>query len=107
MRQFTVILILEWLTHSAPLLCTVLQRDTCALEPPRKSKAFKKVVTGENSGVSYVNSTRKAFESDQAYAFVLERNRLDMELYEFAVELNLKQLRAFRLPLPPFERYTH
>ncbi len=97
MRQFTVILILEWLTHSASLLCTVLQWESCDVE----SQHHKSTPT------AHVNSTREGFGSDQAYAFVLERNRLDMELYEYAVELNLKQLRAFGLPLPPLEKYTH
>ncbi len=96
MRQFTVILILEWLTHSVPLLCMVLQWESCDLEPRHH----------KSTSTAHVNSTREGFGSDQAYAFVLERNRLDMELYEYAVELNLKQLRAFGLPLPPFEKYT-
>jgi hypothetical protein len=99
MRQFTVILIFEWLTHSVPLLCTVLQWERCDLEPHRKSAS--------TAHTAHVNSTREGFGSDQAYTFVQERNRLDMELYEYAVELNLKQLRAFGLPMPPFQKYTN
>ena len=46
------------------------------------------------------------FGTDENYAFTLERNRLDMELYEYAVDLNLKQLRAYGLELPSLEKYT-
>lgn len=52
------------------------------------------------------HETCKGFGTDEAYTWTRERERLDMELYEYAVELNLKQLRAYGLQLPALSKYT-
>jgi hypothetical protein len=91
LRQFTVVFILEWLTESLKLACAVLQWQSCEVSQSRK---------GAHA------SSRSRFGNDTVYSFLVERNSLDIEFYNYAVELNLKQLRAAGLELPPLEKYT-
>jgi hypothetical protein len=92
LRQFSVVFILEWMTESLKLACTVLRWQNCKVAPPTKSKGHE--------------SPRSRIGNDTVYSFLVERNSLDVELYHYAVELNLKQLRAAGLELPPLEKYT-
>jgi hypothetical protein len=82
---------LEWLTESLKLACAVLQWQSCEVPPSKK-------------GAHASSSSR--FGNATVYSFLVERNSLDIEFYNFTVELNLKQLRAAGLELPPLEKYT-
>jgi hypothetical protein len=90
LRQFSVVFILEWMKESLKLACTVLQWQNCEVPPSKK-------------GVHA--SPRSRIGNDTVYSFLVERNSLDIEFYHYAVELNLKQLRAAGLELPPLRKY--
>ncbi len=87
LRNFSLILIDEWMPETSKLLCAFLKWKDCT------SRLGSKHVTKPNTLKS--KSPRERIQNDSLYADLLERNRLDIELYHYARTLALEQMRAF------------
>jgi len=98
LRQFTFILITEWLPESWTVLCEMMRWTDC--------DHYGRIERGEctkwEAAHSYAKrkkwrpgqreSNRKMVMNDTIYADLLDRNQYDIELYNYAVTLNLEQM---------------
>ena len=82
LRLFDVIMILEYLPHTAKLLCEVFGWSRCHVE------------------YTHLHAhPRERIGNEKMYRRLIEKNRLGIELYEYAVELSLFQLKKYNLPI--------
>jgi len=85
LREFTFVLILEWMPESFSMLCRALEWKCTPLKDHQDDRPGLK----DGKGV------RKLLKNDTKYAEIIERNEFDIEFYHYAVELNLQQLRRY------------
>jgi hypothetical protein len=98
LRYFSVVMIFEWLQESTQMLCHVLQWKHCN---PEAHHAIDKSKMGEHSlpfNERIPNATQ--------LANIYDLNALDIALYDFAVELNVRQMSKYQLTLPEWEKYA-
>jgi len=98
LRQFTFILITEWLKESWSVLCEMMRWTDC----DHYGRIERGECTKEECSHSYSrrkryragqrDSNRKMIMNDTIYSDLLERNQYDIELYDYAVTLNLEQM---------------
>jgi len=99
LRKFTFILITEWLPESWSVLCEMMKWTDC----DHYGRIERGECTKEEAAHSYARtkrwragqqeSNRKMIMNDSIYSNLLDRNEYDIELYNYAVSLNLEQMR--------------
>jgi len=84
LRRFTFVLIMEWFEAGYKMYCEALLWHDCNLGPHRKRQP--------RAGYDTV---RELVMNDTIYTDIVERNQFDIELYHYAIELNLRQMRRY------------
>ena len=92
LRNFSLILIEEWMPETSKLLCAFLKWKDCTSVLGKKRTVSPTALKSK--------SPRERIQNDTLYADLLERNRMDIELYHYARTLALEQMSAFSISAP-------
>jgi len=92
LSRFTFVLILEWMEASFKMYCEALSWDNCILPPHHKRREIR-------PGFSSDTGARGCIMNDTIYANIVDRNAFDIELYHYAIDLNLQQMQRYNQDL--------